>query len=167
MAAIQAWIDAGYPAGTCGDVNDAGVIVFPTVCTSGTRTIGEDLQDKNTMHPGGACNACHAASGPDRPIFSIAGTVYSTLHEKDDCNAAPSVQGSQVVVTGADGRVTTILVNATGNFFLQRAIALPFKAKVVQNGKEHAMQAPQTVGDCNSCHTEQGSAGSPGRITIP
>src|SRR5690242_18981529 len=77
IAAIQRWIAAGYPSGSCGNL-DGGVVVFPTVCTSGTYTIGEDIPDKNLMHPGGACNTCHATEREKPPIFSIAGTVYST-----------------------------------------------------------------------------------------
>jgi hypothetical protein len=29
------------------------------------------------------------------------------------------------------------------------------------------MAAAQTVGDCNSCHTENGAQGAPGRIYLP
>jgi len=167
IAALQNWISANYPAGSCGNVSDAGVMVHPTVCTSGVFTIGEDLRDHNQMHPGGACNTCHASQGGDRPIFTIAGTVYSTFHEKDDCNAVSSVRGSQVIITGADGKVQTLTVNATGNFLSEQRVALPFQAKVIQNGKEHVMATAQTVGDCNSCHSEQGAGGAPGRITAP
>lgn len=168
LAALQKWIADGYPAGTCTQTSDAGVIIYPTVCTSGAKTIGEDLQNRELMHPGGACNACHGAgAGADRPpIYAIAGTVYTTLHEQDDCNAA-SVTGTTVVITGADKKVTTLAVNAVGNFLTMAAIAKPYTAKVLRGGKEHVMVAAQTSGDCNSCHTEQGNSGAPGRITAP
>jgi predicted CXXCH cytochrome family protein len=29
------------------------------------------------------------------------------------------------------------------------------------------MMTPQETGDCNSCHTEQGRNGAPGRILLP
>jgi mono/diheme cytochrome c family protein len=46
-------------------------------------------------------------------------------------------------------------------------LALPYTAKVVQNGKTRAMGAAQTSGDCNACHTPTGANGAPGRVTIP
>jgi hypothetical protein len=139
----------------------------PTVCTSGTFTLGEMVPDTNLMHPGGACNACHATAERRAPIFSVSGTVYPTLHEKDDCNADSSVEGTRVVITGANGQMLMIVVNATGNFLSLEPVAFPFSAKVVHNGNERAMGAHQSTGDCNSCHTEQGASGAPGRIMAP
>jgi hypothetical protein len=46
-------------------------------------------------------------------------------------------------------------------------IKLPYHAKVRQGGRERAMNAPQMVGDCNSCHTQTGQNGAPGRIVVP
>jgi hypothetical protein len=34
-------------------------------------------------------------------------------------------------------------------------------------GKTRAMVAPQTNGDCNSCHTENGANKAPGRVLLP
>ena len=44
---------------------------------------------------------------------------------------------------------------------------MPFTAKVTYQGRERAMTAPQTSGDCNGCHTQAGANGAPGRITLP
>jgi hypothetical protein len=44
---------------------------------------------------------------------------------------------------------------------------LPFTAKVTFQGREIVMTTPQTDGDCNSCHTETGANGAPGRIKLP
>ena len=164
VATLQKWITDGYPAGTCNQLNDAGVIVYPTVCTSGTITPGTRGGDR--MHPGGACLTCHASKG-EGASYTLAGTVYATLHEKNDCVADPSIAGSTVVITGADSKVTTLTVNSAGNFDTSNAIAFPYTAKVLRGGKEHVMAAAQSSGDCNSCHTEQGSGGAPGRITAP
>jgi mono/diheme cytochrome c family protein len=43
----------------------------------------------------------------------------------------------------------------------------PFTAKVVVGGKERVMVGPQTLGDCNACHTQNGLQGAPGRIIVP
>ncbi|HSY23238.1 MAG TPA: hypothetical protein VK841_14025 [Polyangiaceae bacterium] len=54
-----------------------------------------------------------------------------------------------------------------GNFYSTGSIATPFDAKVLNGSKERDMVAAQTSGDCNSCHTEQGANGAPGRIMPP
>lgn len=125
------------------------------------------------MAPGRACIACHAhGEGPD---FSIAGTVFPSGHVPDDClptdaEAANLAQAS-VVITGADGQAVTLPVTPNGNFAWSDAwsgaVAFPITAKVVYQGKERRMLAPQPSGDCNGCHTEQGRSGAPGRIALP
>jgi hypothetical protein len=132
------------------------------VCTSGqTWTRGD--RGSSVMHPGGACISCHETSGG--PRLTIAGTVYPTAHEPDDCDG---VSGSlQVVITDANGRTLTLSVNAAGNFYSTSSVAFPFHAKVVSGGAERAMTAAQTSGDCNSCHTVAGANSAPGRIMAP
>jgi hypothetical protein len=46
-------------------------------------------------------------------------------------------------------------------------IATPFTAEVIYQGQSVSMTTPQTSGDCNSCHTESGANGAPGRIVVP
>ena len=70
-------------------------------------------------------------------------------------------------ITDANGMTTTLPVNNVGNFYMRGQIARPFKAKVVVNGKERAMVLPQMVGQCNSCHTTDGTNLAPGRIMLP
>ncbi len=98
------------------------------------------------------------------------GTVYPTLHEPNDCVGAnpTSYAGVQVVVTDSQGNATSMTPNSSGNFMgSPGSLALPFTAKVTYQGREIAMKTPQTNGDCNSCHTETGLNGAPGRITLP
>ena len=149
----------GGTTSTGGAMNDP--FAADPVCTSGSFwTNGEGP----TMRPGEACIACHTAQRG--PSFAVAGTVYPTAHEPDDCNGASS--GAVVVITDAQGMVYELAVNAAGNFYLENAtLALPFTAKVVVNGVERAMSASQTSGDCNSCHTQQGASSAPGRIVLP
>jgi hypothetical protein len=138
----------------------------PSVCTSGTNWTRGD-RGSASMHPGGACTACHDQNAR-APSFTIAGTVFPTAHEPDDCNGASgTTSGAQIVITDANGKVTKIAVNSVGNFYSQGAIALPFRAKVVVGTKERAMVASQKSGDCNSCHTEKGDSSAPGRIVLP
>lgn len=162
---LESWVAAGMPAGSCGT---AGVPVgpspydTPTVCTSkSTWTRGN--RGSSSMRPGGTCIDCHTKEG-EGPRYSIAGTVYATAHEPADCNGQA---GAVVVITDANGKVTKLTPNAVGNFYLTTKIALPYKASVTANGKERAMATPQTSGDCNACHTEQGTQNAPGRIMAP
>jgi hypothetical protein len=154
IAVLANWISGGYPAGGgCSPI-----------CTSGmTWTNGDE--GSSEMNPGMACNACHSRG--EGPLFSIAGTIYPTVHEPDLCNGAPSSSGAQVVITGADGRVLTLAPNRAGNFYSETAVAGPYQAKIVTAAGERAMTAQQTSGDCNSCHTQAGANGAPGRIMLP
>jgi hypothetical protein len=161
VAVLQNWINAGLPMGTCASSNPYGT---PTVCTSKQYWSGGN-DGSSRMHPGMACISCHSSSGGEAPPFTLAGTVYPTAHEPDDCNGAAG--GAQVVVTDAANNVITLAVSSVGNFSYRGAIALPFTAKVIANGQERAMSTPQTSGDCNSCHTTNGASSAPGRIMLP
>ena len=131
-------------------------------CTSKTTwTRGENAQ----MRPGEACIACHVANRG--PTLSIAGTVYPSGHEPNDCNGVPSSLAAVVVITDAQNKEYRLPVNSAGNFILEQTIAGPYRAKVVAASKERVMATQQTVGDCNSCHTQSGANGAPGRITAP
>lgn len=146
--------------GTSTDPNDP--LNAAAKCTSNKTWTGGD-RGSQLMHPGGACITCHKT---DRraPTLTIAGTVFPSGHEPDDCNGAA---GAKVVITDANGKVTTLTTNTAGNFYATAAIAMPFTAKVTFNGKERAMVASQTDGNCNSCHTQNGANNAPGRITLP
>jgi len=139
----------------------------PLVCTSGDHWVSGD-RGAASMHPGVACIACHTAK--QGPAFSAAGTVYPTAHEPDDCNGIDGLfTGATVYITGADGQTVHMLANFAGNFNFPAStkIALPFRAKVVVDGRERAMTTPQMIGDCNACHTATGKNGAPGRIVAP
>jgi hypothetical protein len=175
IAAFQAWVSAGTPPATCADGGaptgaDAGVIAdpysTPVVCTSNTTWTGGNDGSRN-MDPGKACISCHVTSGGEAPRFALAGTIYPTAHEPDLCNGGSTTTGAQVVVTGADGKSITMTPNTSGNFYYQGALATPYSVKVTYMGRERAMIARQTSGDCNTCHTQSGAMMAPGRIMLP
>jgi hypothetical protein len=112
------------------------------------------------MEPGNACQSCHGGQ------FGFAGTVYPTAHESTSCDGT-SVSGVVVTIKGADGKTLTMAPNSVGNFYGSGNVAMPFTAVVSYNGATNAMTTPQTSGDCNSCHTQNGSNGAPGRIVLP
>ena len=131
-------------------------------CPGGVKWLLGDLIHTDLMEPGLACNQCHAKKGP---VFAFGGTVYPGFHTVDTCNG---VNGVTVEITGADGQVVKMNTNLAGNFHSNTQVKMPYTARVVDSsGKERKMYDPQTEGDCNSCHTEQGTNGAPGRIRAP
>jgi hypothetical protein len=121
------------------------------------------------MNPGQACIQCHSKQGG--PPFTIAGTVFPTGHVPDTClptsAQSANLTKAQVVITDKNNQTLTLPVNANGNFYTNQAVATPFTARVVYQGKQRAMATPQTSGDCNSCHTDPGTNNAPGRIALP
>ncbi len=157
--ALNTWIAAGYPKGTCGGAQ--------SVCTSG-RTV--TLNEGRDMQPGAACITCHQGSGGEARIYTFMGTVYPTLHEPDNCAGASSSSyaGAQVTVIDAHGNTFSMTPNSSGNFMgSPTSFTMPFTAKVTYQGREIDMTTPQTSGDCNACHTEQGASSAPGRVVLP
>lgn len=127
-----------------------------------------------TMHPGKACLTCHSSLEPEVAAeYPIAGTVYPTGHEPDDClGLDDAAEPAYVEITMADARVVKLAVNSAGNFVYNAfegggAVMFPITARVIQGDQERKMFSPQTSGDCNSCHTEAGANGAPGRIVAP
>lgn len=124
------------------------------------------------MNPGRACLACHAAvnadEGEEEAPGNVGGTVYPTRFEPDLCNGFGG-GGATIVLTGSDGVELRLNVNAAGNFFAytNRRVARPYRARLEYQGRVRQMQTPQMSADCNSCHTERGANGAPGRIYLP
>ncbi len=177
VAVLQSWVDQGMPSscvastgGTSGGTTGSTTNEYdtPVTCTSNSNWTGGN-EESPLMRPGGACISCHTSSR-EGPRFQLAGTVYPSAHEPDDCNGVNGgTSGAQVIVIDANGTSLTMNVNSAGNFYSQArtAIALPYTAKVVQNGLERVMATPQEDGDCNGCHTEGGANMAPGRIMLP
>jgi hypothetical protein len=168
IAALQTWISAGYPSGSCG--GDAGPPPAPDplnaspTCTSKTTWNG-GTEGSSVMEPGQACISCHSRG--EGPRFTIAGTLYPTGHEPNNCNGVNG-GGMKVVVTDSKGATVTMTPNGAGNFYSNTGLTPPMHAKVVNgSGVERVMSATLATGDCNSCHTQSGGSSAPGRITVP
>jgi hypothetical protein len=164
IATLKTWIAAGLPMGICGGASgavDGGANAYgtPTQCTSNMYWTGDN---GGSMNPGKACISCHSKG--EGPQFTIAGTMYLSAHEPDNCAGS---SGGQVVITDANGQTIALAPNSVGNFYYKGPIATPFHAKLVNDGAERVMVAAQTSGDCNSCHTLAGDHGAPGRIMPP
>lgn len=119
------------------------------------------------MSPGSNCMNCHsggAGEGQRGGGFQIAGTVMGAVADATECDG---ISGATITITDAAGKTTTMTANGVGNFYSQASISMPYTAKVSRNGKELAMQTPQSDGACGSCHTESGANGAAGRIIAP
>lgn len=143
------------------------------VCSRDEFWTKGNLESPN-MHPGKACVTCHSSLAPEVAAeYPIAGTVYPTGHEPDDClGLDDGAEPAYVEITMADARVVKLAVNSSGNFVYNAIegggpVMFPITARVIQGDKERKMFSPQSSGDCNSCHTEAGASGAPGRIVGP
>lgn len=178
VAAFEAWLNAGAPAGSCMTPVDAGVVSL-TCATN--RTWTDRYQGGADMNPGMACRACHAGQNfkGQNPAgeselgrqYWFAGTVFPGPNEKDGCLASPPA-GVSVEILDLDGgvRLTMAVRTTSGNFYNATVRTppawLPYTARVRRNGVVvSTMRTPQMSGDCNVCHTERGEQGAPGRIT--
>jgi hypothetical protein len=179
-ASISTGMDTGAPQYDANMPFDAGVsdaatvddtdYNTPDVCTSGQYwTMGTTKSED--MEPGLACRTCHVVLGQASSYdFDISGTVYPTAHEPDTCDGLGT--GLTVVITDANNADHVLTVNSVGNFYNNDAlgflkIPVPYTAKVVSTTGTRPMITAQTVGDCNSCHTESGTMLAPGRIMAP
>jgi cytochrome c5 len=169
-AIMAAWVSDGMPAGDCGSGGGGGAgpnpYDTPEQCSSGnTWNNGDNGGDR--MYPGRACNNCHKNEKPDE-IFSIAGTVYPTAHEPDNCLGVGTGEAT-IEVTDNNGAVTTVSTNSSGNFRSKANYAWPITVRVLAGGKSLAMvtKLDPPGGDCNTCHNLGGTDGAPGRIILP
>lgn len=176
IAALSQFISDGYPKASCptggggatgtGGAGTVDPLSAAPTCTSNTRWT-QGNEGSASMNPGEACINCHKTTGGEGPTFSIAGTVYPTGHEPDLCNSKVGTSGAQIVIVAADGQTVTLTPNSAGNFSLRTSIKTPYQAKVTFQGRERLMLSAQMSGDCNSCHTQDGTNGAPGRVTVP
>jgi hypothetical protein len=158
VSALEAWISAGMPQGTCAS---ASAPSGASVCTS-NKTWTRGNRGSSSMHPGVACIACHTSG--EGPLYTVAGTLYPTAHEPDDCNGTSS---ATVVVTDANGNTVQLTPNSAGNFASRASLATPLRVKVVSGSKVREMVSDAPSGDCNSCHTQDGTEQAPGRVMTP
>lgn len=158
--------------GTGGSSTGPNPFDDPPMCSSNTLWTQGEIEDPH-MHPGRICLDCHmqAVQPFIKTRFQIAGTVYPTGHEPDDCYGIDGVAaGIEVEVTDAMNQVITMPVNEAGNFMHQAppgSVVFPITALVRRGDLEWAMSTPQSSADCNSCHTQDGTHNALGRIVAP
>jgi len=158
--------DAGQQQGSDAGSDRDGGPLEELVCTSNRFWTRGD-NGAATMRPGHACIDCHDTHR-GAPDFSVAGTVFPTVREPDDCNGLDGTDEDTVVeITENNGTVRNLPVNTVGNFFLERSLRFPLSVRVKTGTRVRAMEQLVTIGDCNSCHTQDGASNAPGRIHAP
>lgn len=182
IAIFEAWLTAGMPAEECASETTGGTVDDPfdvePRCSSATYWDPVDDDGSPLMSPGRDCVGCHAderADDPDDediPDLVIAGTLYATGHEPDNCNGSDSADLRVIVASMASGAEVSLAPNSAGNFLLHRSEApadftAPFSVKVMDGDRERIMPTPAPSGACNSCHTQDGTMNAPGRVVIP
>jgi hypothetical protein len=165
----------------CGGGTLANFVTAPPGSTCASGLVYQGNAGRPTMNPGLACRSCHLGqnfdnqnpaglSKPDKAFFFM-GTAYASLREDDRCLSANVPSGAKIEILDSSGAVkATLPINEAGNFFsdsTSAGFALPYRARIVANGKTLQMATPQMDGDCNTCHTDSGRNGAPGRITWP
>lgn len=160
--------DAIFDAGP-GDVKD-GTSDVPEApsgpCSSGTFWLGGNAGSL-AMTPGRPCIACHKTF-PASPQYSVAGTIYPSSREADDCNGIDGI-GVAVAILDEQGMEIggRIQVTSVGNFMDTRMVPARFRAKIIAGMNERVKRDPVTSGDCNSCHTQDGTMNASGRLRPP
>lgn len=181
IAMLEAWLADGAPAEVCGSGDSTGgdpVDPFEAepICSSASYWGGDDGDPR--MYPGRDCIGCHAderADDPDDediPDLVIAGTLFPTGHEPNDCNGSSDTDLRVIVQSMASGVEVSLAPNTAGNFLLHRSEApadfdAPFSVKVTAGDRERIMPIAAPSGACNSCHTQDGTMNAPGRVVIP
>ena len=186
LAIVSAWVEAGMPGGECNPVTPPDTVLnADPVCTS--MELWPENQDfvpgksRDEMMPGLPCNDCHQNPGKygfneGEDVFDIAGTIYPSGHEPDYCAGLDGTAVTDVVIhiEDANGNTWDLHPNEAGNFIIESGVTPPYSASVVSDAGVRAMTYKPMNGDCNICHTQEGSNGgdpnsdaAPGRIVVP
>lgn len=161
-------LEAGAPSDAAADtlLEVDGALDTTPRCSSGRFWTDGDVGSPG-MYPGRPCVGCHERSA-GAPKLAVAGTVYPSAREPDDC--AGTSEPADVEIVDAAGRVLVLPVRSNGSFYKLAAgepLAMPLRARVVRGGRSRTMNNMRATGDCNGCHTQAGAEGAPGRVVLP
>jgi hypothetical protein len=124
---------------SCSPENEYGNITSSTSGSNASHNMGQN------------CMNCHKPGGGEAPQWKVAGTVYNEALTTTNSNATIKLY------TGPDGTgtlVTTIQVDAKGNFYTTNNVDIPagLYPSVTGATATNFMSSPITTGACNSCH---------------
>jgi hypothetical protein len=112
--------------------------------------------------PGQPCLLCHDGALGDPPEFSVAGTVFQSVDDKQPARNA------RVELKAADGKSSSQTTNAAGNFYIQAQTWRPTYPLQVSVSYDSLMVSMQSNigrdGACASCHVDPSGPASPGHV---
>jgi hypothetical protein len=148
IATIQAWINAGYPSGSCGGDGGAAVDASPAITVVDVfkgRPAFASQVGPSSHNPGRDCMSCHATGGGEAPRFMFGGTLYN--------GSGAAVSGAEVRVVDANGTGYSVYTSSNGNFYQQgTGLVTPAHAGARNALGSQLMVSAVTSGGCNSCH---------------
>ncbi|MFT5583056.1 MAG: hypothetical protein ACI9VR_000633 [Cognaticolwellia sp.] len=124
----------------------------------GCPDVGSCEGDGENMLPGSNCLACHTQGlmpehdEPDK-WFGIGGTIFT------DGTGEQGLEGAIIRVTDANGDVTELTSESSGNFYSRAKPVPPLRAEVEVDGVVRQMGTQVDTAACSSCHQCGGSAG--------
>ena len=129
---------------------------------------GEESEGIVGLHyQGKDCSSCHS-SGANEYIFNIGGTIFRKKDAGDE-SVGDAAEGYTVeLITRSCKSIIARKGRGSGNFFMRYELNEDFIPFVLDpNGKRvnraSAVHTPDRTA-CNSCHTQAGKNGAPGRI---
>ena len=164
--------DAGPPPPPADAKSEVEAVVMGP-CSSGVRW-NNNMPPTDRMNPGMPCwgaAGCHTSSSTTK--LTAAGTIYplNGLHDENNCNGLDSTMtGAAIAILDVDTGAelgTRLVMNPAGNFWTTRSLPPRYKVKLVSSGREIAMDAPVSDGNCNYCHSAEGIMMAKGRIIPP
>jgi hypothetical protein len=151
LSVAATWLaacDLGIAPGTTNNTVDGSTNVDGSVGTDGSSALCESpsLAKPDGHHnPGQNCmvSGCHGGGGGG-PVFTTAGTLYTTQGGNTPAAGATVFVGNQKLITASNG-----------NFFIGAAITFPTTTKVSLCPDTKPMVGAlqnAAAGNCNSCH---------------
>jgi hypothetical protein len=120
------------------------MLLMPALAGCGLTEKGTHNAGKNCMWPG-----CH---GYEAPAWTYAGSVFAS---EERSSPARDVK---IIITDASGE-RKLKANSVGNFYtLDGNPSEGYHARMSKGDVTRTMQAEQTSGACNGCHTPDGQA---------
>lgn len=130
----------------------------------------EEENDKSTgLHNQGFdCLSCHYSGGPGEKVFTIGGTIFRKKDAPDkDVASAAEGYTVQLVLRNCQ-TVTANKGRGSGNFYMNFSPSEDFIPFVIDPSGNRVNRSaavhPKDRLRCNSCHTQSGVNGAPGRI---
>jgi hypothetical protein len=124
----------------------------------GCPDVGDCDGDGRNMLPGSDCLSCHSEGlmpkhdEPDK-WFGIGGTIFT------DASGEQGLEGAIIRITDANGDVTELNSESSGNFHSATVPVPPLRAEVEVNGVVRKMGTQVETGACSSCHQCEGEGG--------